>query len=185
MIRPNLALTFLLEAEDLQSEIQTAALSINARESSKEAINQILRAFHTIKGSGPMFGFDQAAAFSRHVEMLLDQVCEAGVPITEDLSELILAANDHIKLLLQPAPGQAWVDAKRETELLAEVHRMEEKVQAASRDLNAAAEITAAEQNSVTKEASVRISASPVEEIDRLGSRLHDDELSARYPVQP
>jgi two-component system chemotaxis sensor kinase CheA len=97
--------TFLKEADDLLAEIEAAALSMSLDHGGGEVVNQIFRAFHTIKGSGAMFGFEELASFTHHVETLLDRVREGIVPVSEPLSNVILAATDDIKALLQAAQG--------------------------------------------------------------------------------
>jgi two-component system chemotaxis sensor kinase CheA len=116
--------TYLQEAEDLLAEIEAAALSMTEEPTGGEAVNQIFRAFHTIKGSGAMFGFDAVAGFTHYVETLLDQVREGTVPVSEELSNVILAATDQIKLLLQAGQGGEPVNAVLQAELLARVHRL-------------------------------------------------------------
>jgi len=102
--KANPAATYLLEAEDLLEQIEQIALSLDENPGDGEAVNQLFRAFHTIKGSGAMFGFDEVAAFTHHVETVLDCVRDGRVPLSRELTELILAARDHIKALLD-APG--------------------------------------------------------------------------------
>lgn len=103
--------TFLQEADDLLAEIEAAALSMGggvageAATVGDDAVNRIFRAFHTIKGSGAMFGFDEMASFTHHVESLLDHVREGVVPVSDELANVILAAADQIKLLLIAAQG--------------------------------------------------------------------------------
>jgi two-component system chemotaxis sensor kinase CheA len=116
--------TFLHEADDLLAEIEAAALSMSLDQDGGEVVNQIFRAFHTIKGSGAMFGFEDVAAFAHHVETLLDRVREGVVPVSEPLSSVILAATDHIKALLQAAQGGDPVDAVEQAALLDEVHEL-------------------------------------------------------------
>ena len=118
MNNQDLALTYLQEADDLLDEIETAALSINSQQSNVETVNHIFRAFHTIKGSGSMFGFDHVAAFTHHMETLLDQVREGLVPVTEQLSTVILAAADNIKALLVASQGGKPVDPGLQAVLL-------------------------------------------------------------------
>ena len=92
--------TFLQEAEELLSGIEQDALSLGAGEANQETINQLFRAFHTIKGSGAMFGFDIVAAFTHHIENLLDCIREGSLPVTENLADVVLKAKDHIRVLL-------------------------------------------------------------------------------------
>ena len=110
--------TFLAEAEDLLSNIEQSALSLGGDESPAEAINQLFRAFHTIKGSGAMCGLLQVSAFTHHVETLLDRVREGAVAVSPELSELVLAAADQIKLLLAVEQGGKPVAADSNQRLI-------------------------------------------------------------------
>jgi len=98
---PNPTETFLQEAEDLLAQIEEVSVDFDVNNPAAEAINQLFRAFHTIKGSGSMFGFDTVAAFTHHVESTLDQVREETLKMSSELLELILAARDHIKFLFE------------------------------------------------------------------------------------
>lgn len=100
MSQPNPAHIFLIEAEDLLVRIEEVVLDLNCQEPDEEAINQLFRAFHTIKGSGAMFGFDAVADFTHHLETALDKVRSGGIQVTPELLDLILAAKDQIKALL-------------------------------------------------------------------------------------
>jgi two-component system, chemotaxis family, sensor kinase CheA len=93
--------TFLIEARDLLDQIEEIALDATQRPVDVDAINRLFRAFHTIKGSGAMFGFEAVAAFTHHVENALDQVRSGAVAVSPRLMELILAARDHIAQLLE------------------------------------------------------------------------------------
>ena len=56
------------EAEELLTSIEEAVLDIEDNPEDQEAVNRLFRAMHTIKGSGAMFGFDDIADFTHHVE---------------------------------------------------------------------------------------------------------------------
>jgi two-component system chemotaxis sensor kinase CheA len=120
-MQANLVETFLQEADEALAEIEATALSMASDPAGREAVNQIFRAFHTIKGSGAMFGFDEVAAFTHHVETLLDKVREGAVAVSDELTNVILAAADHIKLLLQAAHGAEPVNAAVQAALLEKV----------------------------------------------------------------
>jgi two-component system, chemotaxis family, sensor kinase CheA len=100
MTLPNFAATFLQEAEELLRQVEAAALELEARPSDLDLVNQLFRAFHTIKGSGAMFGFNAVVSFTHHVETSLDHVREGRVPVGPTLVSLVLAAKDHIQSLL-------------------------------------------------------------------------------------
>src|SRR2546430_546227 len=87
---------FLEEAADLLTQIEEVALNLKPGLAAGEEVAHLFRAFHTIKGSGSMFGFDAVAGFTHHVETVLDEVrglgeCTviadlAGVPLLEQLT---------------------------------------------------------------------------------------------------
>ncbi len=99
--------TYMQEAEELLAQIEQSALSLEPGEPNGEAINGLFRAFHTIKGSGAMCGLDNVAAFTHHVESLLDRVRTGAVPVSPALSGLVLKAKDHIQVLLGAEQGGA------------------------------------------------------------------------------
>lgn len=98
--------TFLLEAEDLLTRIEEIALELRPHQEIGETINQLFRAFHTLKGSGAMFGFASVAGFTHHVETVLDRVREGQLSVSEELIHLILHSKDQIKALLDAAQNQ-------------------------------------------------------------------------------
>jgi two-component system chemotaxis sensor kinase CheA len=100
MSAPDPIQTFLLEAGDLLGQIEETALDLEQRPGDDEAVNRMFRAFHTLKGSGAMFGFDAVAAFTHHIETALDRVREGTLAVDRPLLALILAARDQIQILL-------------------------------------------------------------------------------------
>jgi two-component system chemotaxis sensor kinase CheA len=104
MEAPNPAQTYLVEAADLLDQVEDIVLEVEKHPEDREAVNRLFRAFHTIKGSGAMFGFDAVAAFTHHVESALDRVRQGKQAISPALVQSILAARDHIQQLLAAAP---------------------------------------------------------------------------------
>lgn len=111
MAVPNLAQTFLVEAEDLLTQVEEIALDLEPGKPGGEAVNQLFRAFHTIKGSGAMCGFEDVAAFTHNVETTLDGFRSTGSPVTAGLVKLVLAAKDDIKGMLAGGPAPAAATA--------------------------------------------------------------------------
>lgn len=97
---PDLIDTFLQEADDLLAEVEETALRMDTAQPDVELVHQLFRAFHTIKGSGGMVGLSELAAFTHHVETMLDGVREGALPVTKELVEIVLAAKDHIRTML-------------------------------------------------------------------------------------
>jgi two-component system chemotaxis sensor kinase CheA len=97
--------TYLQEAEELLAETEQCALALNSDTAGDETVHQLFRAFHTIKGSGAMCGLDRVAAFTHHVETLLEKVRGGAVVRGPRLGSLILEACDHIRALLAAENG--------------------------------------------------------------------------------
>jgi two-component system chemotaxis sensor kinase CheA len=105
MAQPNPVQTFLIEADDLLTTIEQIALDLDGVTADIDTVNQLFRAFHTIKGSGAMFGFDAVAAFTHHVETALDLVREGKLSLSPVMITCVLGAKDQIKALLDEAQG--------------------------------------------------------------------------------
>lgn len=112
------AQTFREEAVDLLAELETALLSLEETPEDRDLLDTAFRALHTIKGSGAMFGFDQAAGFTHHLENAFDLVRKGAIAPNSALIGIALAARDHIRTLIE-APDQA--DPALGERLLAEV----------------------------------------------------------------
>lgn len=93
--------TFRVEAAELFEQLEAVLLDIESRPDDKELIDTAFRALHTIKGSGAMFGFDAASAFTHHVENAFDMVRKGQAAVSRDLIEVALAAKDHMRTLIE------------------------------------------------------------------------------------
>jgi len=88
------------EAEERLAEIEQTVLDIEENPEDREAVNRLFRAVHTIKGSGAMFGFNEIADFTHHLETALDRVRNGTLNVTKELIDLILESRDHINTIL-------------------------------------------------------------------------------------
>lgn len=95
------AAAYLQETAEQLALIEEIILELEAKPDDAEAINRLFRIFHTIKGSGSMFGFDAVAQFTHHVETLLDCVRSGKVGVNKELVDVVLASKDLITTLLQ------------------------------------------------------------------------------------
>lgn len=116
--------TYRQEAEELLADIEETILDLEENPDDKEAVNRLFRSMHTIKGSGAMFGFDDIAGFTHHVETVLDKVREGVVPVTGELIDLILASRDQIKAMLDAADTDEAIDIETCGEVIAALERM-------------------------------------------------------------
>ncbi len=98
--------TFRQEAQELLEQLEHALLDLEHTPDNGELVDSAFRALHTIKGSGAMFGFDEVAAFTHHVETAFDLVRKGKVAPTPALIALALKARDHMRHLIE-APDKA------------------------------------------------------------------------------
>jgi len=98
------------EAGELLEELETSLLELEKDPADLKIVSRVFRAMHTIKGSGAMFGFDDIAGFTHHVETALDKVRDGTVPVSTELIDLTLASRDHIRVLLDAATGGGEAD---------------------------------------------------------------------------
>jgi len=110
---------FKQEAQELLAQLEATLLDLDCTPDDPDLIDAAFRALHTIKGSGAMFGFEAAAAFTHHVETAFDQVRQGKARLTQDLIAVALRARDHMRLLIE-SPGKS--DPAAEEALLAALH---------------------------------------------------------------
>ncbi len=107
---------FKQEAQELLAQLEATLLDLDCTPDDPDLIDAAFRALHTIKGSGAMFGFEAAAAFTHHVETAFDQVRQGKARLTQGLIAVALRARDHMRLLIEK-PEEA--DPAEEDALLA------------------------------------------------------------------
>ena len=110
---------FKQEAQELLAQLEATLLDLDCTPDDPDLIDAAFRALHTIKGSGAMFGFEAAAAFTHHVETAFDQVRQGKARLTRELISVALRARDHMRLLIE-RPEKA--DPAAEEALLAALH---------------------------------------------------------------
>lgn len=108
--------TFRIEANELLERIEQGLLDLTKQPSDRALVDEVFRSLHTLKGSGAMFGFDALAAFTHHCETAFDRVRKGEVAATQNLISAVLAAQDHMRALMeggapdQEATGQALLE---------------------------------------------------------------------------
>ncbi|WP_294922535.1 chemotaxis protein CheA [Sulfuricurvum sp.] len=88
------------EAIDLLNGMETALLEIQEHGVSKDRINAVFRAAHTIKGSGGMLKLDKLVEFTHIAENLLDDIRNDKIAFTDDMITTFLKCKDHMQNLV-------------------------------------------------------------------------------------
>ena len=104
--------TFFAECAELLSSMESVLLRCEQGDTDPEAINELFRAAHTIKGSAGLFGLDSIVAFTHVVESVLDRARAENSPINSELAAALLECRDHIQKLVDlTASGDSTDDA--------------------------------------------------------------------------
>jgi two-component system chemotaxis sensor kinase CheA len=114
--------SFREEAREVLVDLEAALLELNEDRGDQELVGRVFRALHTIKGSGAMFGFEDLAAFTHHLETAFDEVRNGRLQVGSELIDLTLAALDQIRTMLEER--QTGVEAAACAEILTNVRRL-------------------------------------------------------------
>ncbi|ASR09175.1 chemotaxis protein CheA [Rhizobium leguminosarum bv. viciae] len=132
---------FRTEAAECLEAIEAGLLDLTHQLDNKDLVDAVFRGLHTLKGSGAMFGFEALAAFTHHCETAFDRVRKGEVAATSELVAAVLAAQDHMRALVdQPDADHGDTGHKLLAQLQAAVGGKEAAPAAAS----AAIPVTAA-----------------------------------------
>ncbi|MBY3219587.1 chemotaxis protein CheA [Rhizobium laguerreae] len=91
---------FRTEAAECLEAIEAGLLDLTHQLDNKDLVDAVFRGLHTLKGSGAMFGFEALAAFTHHCETAFDRVRKGEVAATSELVAAVLAAQDHMRALV-------------------------------------------------------------------------------------
>jgi two-component system chemotaxis sensor kinase CheA len=92
---------FYEESYEGLDNMESALLNIDLLNIDDEAINEIFRAAHSIKGGSGTFGFSAVAEFTHVIETLLDEIRGGQRKLNQSLVEIFLASVDCTRRMLQ------------------------------------------------------------------------------------
>ena len=91
---------FIEEATDLLGGLDGLLMNLENEPNNKDAINNIFRALHTIKGSSGTFGFNAITEITHDLENIFDAIRNGDKQINESILNLTFSVADHIRNLL-------------------------------------------------------------------------------------
>jgi len=115
---------FISEAHEHLAALEQLLLELEGDAGNRQLLDALFRSAHTIKGSAGLFGLDEVAAFTHHVETLLDQLRDGAASLTPETSTLLLRCNDEIRVLICAAERQVPADAASASRREALVQRL-------------------------------------------------------------
>ncbi|WP_448204453.1 chemotaxis protein CheA [Azospirillum sp. sgz302134] len=102
--------TYFDESAELLAVAESGLLRLTPGEVDSDEVNAIFRAVHSIKGGGGAFGFTELVAFAHEFETVMDGVRNNTIPVTTELVDTLIRANDVLGQMLayaregEPAP---------------------------------------------------------------------------------
>ncbi|MDQ2106206.1 Hpt domain-containing protein, partial [Azospirillum isscasi] len=102
--------TYFDESAELLAVAESGLLRLTPGEVDSDEVNAIFRAVHSIKGGGGAFGFTELVAFAHEFETVMDGVRNNTIPVTTELVDTLIRANDVLGQMLayaredSPAP---------------------------------------------------------------------------------
>jgi len=131
--------SFFEESFENVQVMERLLLELDPAATDPDSINSIFRAAHSIKGGAGTFGFPSVAAFTHHLETLLDRIRAGKQALDAGLVDLLLRGTDAVQNLLCAARDGTPVDV----DLIAELEKTLESVSqgrpAAAEEASAAA----------------------------------------------
>lgn len=92
---------FFAEAEQQVEQLESNILVIEGDPSNHEAIDEIFRAAHTLKGGSATVEMTEITHFTHTVEDVLDEVRSDRVKVDENIVDILLSSIDVIKAMLE------------------------------------------------------------------------------------
>ena len=92
--------TYFDESAELLEVAEAGLLRLTPGEVDSDEVNAIFRAVHSIKGGGGAFGFTELVAFAHEFETVMDGVRNNTVPVTTELVDTLIRANDLLGQML-------------------------------------------------------------------------------------
>lgn len=92
---------FFAEAEQQVDTLESNVLVVENDPTNHEAIDEIFRAAHTLKGGSATVEMTELAGFTHKVEDVLDEIRSDRIQVTEDVVDILLSSIDIIKAMLE------------------------------------------------------------------------------------
>ena len=92
--------TYFDESAELLAVAESGLLNLTPGTFDVDEVNAIFRAVHSIKGGGGAFGFNELVAFAHEFETVMDGVRNTAIPVTVELVDTLIRANDVLGQML-------------------------------------------------------------------------------------
>jgi two-component system chemotaxis sensor kinase CheA len=91
---------FIRESEEEITKLNNSLLDLESDPNDREAMDQIFRTAHTLKGNFGAMGFEEASNLAHAMEDLLDEMRQGEMDVTPEVMDLIFAGVDQIEVIV-------------------------------------------------------------------------------------
>jgi len=92
---------FVAEAEDGVTDLNNALLALEADPEDAEAMDDVFRVAHTLKGNAAAMGYEDVSDFGHALEDLLDAVRQGDREVTPELMDLLFEGVDAVEAMVE------------------------------------------------------------------------------------
>ena len=104
---------FLNEAREYISTLNNSLVELEKDPSHKEAIREIFRAAHTLKGMSATMGYEPMARLCHQMETVLDSVRSGNKPLTSRMVDALFVCLDQLENWVQILTQQDFIEEER------------------------------------------------------------------------
>jgi two-component system chemotaxis sensor kinase CheA len=101
---------FVHESEEQLTDLNNSLLALESDPDDREAMDDIFRTAHTLKGNFGAMGYDDASALAHAIEDLLDELREGAIAVTPEVMDLVFAGVDRLEVAVDSIDDGGTVD---------------------------------------------------------------------------
>ncbi|MFD1640543.1 chemotaxis protein CheA [Halohasta litorea] len=101
---------FVAESEEGITELNNALLALESDPEDAEAMDQIFRTAHTLKGNGAAMGYDSVSDLAHEMEDLLDEIRSGEIEINPELMDLLFDGVDYLSAMVDDIAEEGETD---------------------------------------------------------------------------
>jgi len=103
---------FVHESEEQLTDLNNSLLALESDPDDQEAMDDIFRTAHTLKGNFGAMGYDDASDLAHAIEDLLDELREGEMAVTPEVMDLVFAGVDRLELAVESIDEDGTVDVE-------------------------------------------------------------------------
>jgi two-component system chemotaxis sensor kinase CheA len=92
---------FIVETDEILESLDEKFVELEKDRTDQQLLNEIFRNVHTLKGAAGFLGFNQMVELTHATENILKKLKEGQIPVTPEITDLILESVDYMKRLLE------------------------------------------------------------------------------------